>query len=243
MPRDAGRVQAVILASRRVISRDGCVLRIAGKRRNAQWLCKRFVPRAGFTPFPRSFLLSGGFIPGEVAERGCHPCAGSHRQGGCLAELYTSASLVLPAKTGALAKNLIKTRAGLKNLQSRSGCWRRGSVPHGEGDVDGEGDGYRDRDGDGNGNRDRDGDGDRNGDGEGEKEGDGEREKERLPACSAQAARSPACSLAHPAQLISRLAAPRLPRLGGEDFSSTEGLQLRHKKADGNKQVIFIPMN
>ena len=79
-----GRVQAVVLASRRVISRDGRVVRIAGKRKNAQQLCKQLVLRAGLARFPGSSLLSGGLIPGEVAERGCHPCAGSHRQGRCL---------------------------------------------------------------------------------------------------------------------------------------------------------------
>lgn len=37
MPRDTGRVQAVIVTSQRVISRGGSVLRIAGKRRNSWW--------------------------------------------------------------------------------------------------------------------------------------------------------------------------------------------------------------
>lgn len=187
--------------------------------------------RAGFAPFPRSSLLSGGFTPGEVAEQGCHPCAGSGRRGRRPAEPCTSASLVFSTNTWALAEKTAKNQGWLKNLQSRSGCWRRGSVPRGEGDADREG------------NRDRDRDEDGGQDGEGEEEGDRDGEGEHPPAHGAQAARSPACSLAHPAQLISRLSAPRLPRLGGEDFSSTEGLQLRHEKADGNKQVIFIPVN
>lgn len=40
-----------------------------------------------------------------------------------------------------------------------------------------------------------------------------------------------------------QLPCPRLPRWGGEGFSSTEGLQVRHQKADREEQVIFIPMN
>lgn len=36
---------------------------------------------------------------------------------------------------------------------------------------------------------------------------------------------------------------PRLPRLGGEGFSSAEGLRVRHQKADGKEQVIFISMS
>lgn len=45
------------------------------------------------------------------------------------------------------------------------------------------------------------------------------------------------------AQVHEQLPCPRLPHLGGESFSSTEGLQARHQKADGKEQVIFIPMN
>lgn len=88
------------------------MLRTAGKRRNAQWLCKQLVPRAGFALFSRYSLLSGGFIPGEVTKPGCHPCAASHRLGRSLAEPCALASLVLSAKTWALAKNLIKPRVG-----------------------------------------------------------------------------------------------------------------------------------
>lgn len=37
-----------------------------------------------------------------------------------------------------------------------------------------------------------------------------------------------------------QLSCPRLPRLGGEGFSSAEGLRVRHQKADGKEQVIFF---
>lgn len=90
-----------------LVETDGRVLRIAGKKRNAQWLCKQLVPRAGFAPFPCPSLIPRGFIPVEVAKQGCHPWAASRRQGRCLAEPCTSASLMLPAKTLALAKNRV----------------------------------------------------------------------------------------------------------------------------------------